>query len=144
MAFDITSYILGKKSGGGGGNPNSVQTITGTAVNPFGDGNIDYYTNLAKAIQNKTATVIVHMGTAQILGTDIDMYIDSAGTATFHGRYAFLPTPSNYMAFEAQWDRINELYYLRAVSKESGFVDGSEYASVIQTVTTIIWHPLPE
>ena len=130
-------------SGGGGGNPNYVQTITGTAMNPFGDGNRDYYSNLANAIQNKTATVIVHMGTAQILGMDIDMYIDSAGTATFHGRYAFLPSETNYMAFEAEWDRLNETYYLSSVSKASGFVDGSAYAAMIQTVTTIIWHPLP-
>ena len=140
--FDIA--VAKKLSGGSGGsNPNRVETITGTAMNPFGDGNLDYYSNLANAIQNKTATVIVHMSTERILGMDIDMYIDSMGTATFHGQYAFLPTDANYMAFNAQWDKINETYYLHAVSKASGFVDGSEYASVIQTVTTIIWHPMP-
>ncbi len=125
-------------------NPNRVETITGTAVNPFGNGNRDYYVNLARAIQNKNATVIVHLGTTQILGKDIDMYIEISGTATFNGRYAFLPTDTNYMAFNAQWDKINETYYLHAVSKASGFVDGSEYAGTIQTVTRIIWHPLPE
>lgn len=128
---------------GGGENPNHVQTITGTATNPFGDGNIDYYANLSQAIQNKTATVIVHMGTAQILGIDLDMYIDSIRNAIFHGRYAFLPSDTNYMAFEAEWDRVNETFYLHSVSKESGYVDGSAYSGVIQTVTTIIWHPLP-
>lgn len=130
-------------SGGGGGNPNYVQTITGTAINPFGEGNRDYYSNLAQAIQNKTATVIVHMCTEQILGVDLDMYIDSLGTATFHGRYAFLENDTNYKAFEAEWDRINQTYHLHMISKAMGFVDGSEYAGVIQTVTTIIWHPLP-
>ena len=139
-----TGYIDGEYVEFGGENPNHVQTITGTATNPFGDGNIDYYTNLAQAIQNKTATVIVHMGTAQILGIDLDMYIDSIGAATFHGRYAFLPSDTNYMSFEAEWDRINETSYLHSVSKESGYVDGSAYSAGIQTVTTIVWHPLPK
>lgn len=144
--MDLFDIVVAKKlsgGGGGGSNPNYVEIISGTAMNPFGDGNLDYYSNLAKAIQNKTATVIVHMGTEQILGMDIDMYIDSAGAATFNGRYAVLRTDTNYMAFYAQWDKIKKTYHLHMVSKASGFVDGSEYAGVIQTVTTIIWHPMP-
>lgn len=142
--YDVTQYAEALVAvAGGGSNPNRVETITGTATNPFGNGNLDYYKNLAEAIQNKTATVIVHMGTAQILGMDIDMHIDSWDTATFDGQYAFLPDDTNYMAFYAEWNRINGTYYLHSVSKASGFVDGSEYAGVIQTITTIIWHPLP-
>ena len=126
---------------GGGGNPNTVQTITGTVSDPFGDVDVN---ELINAITSNNATVYVEVDTTVLSGgiylmcgvqdyTSIRFYYVDSGS---QGGHALLGSYNEH--------GLEFMYLLTASDDGTGSVtDIMSYASIVTTTLTIIWHPLP-
>lgn len=137
MAFDITSYILGKKSGGGGSNPNTVQTVTGTMANPWGD--VDFEAiRAALATGNASATMDIQ---SDVLNIHATLFL-TADVNNITASCGYVDT-TNYYAFTGIFPIGGTAPTLYLYSKNAGYVDGSAYASIINSTLTITWHPMP-
>lgn len=140
--LDPVSYKLGQAAGGGGGNPNYVETITGTLANPWGE--IDAG-NLANEIANNNANAeIAWDATAIGVGTDRSpLYTGNDGIQLLV-RTSRIGEPTDYAALDIAWlTSDGELASAHALTSGAGYVDLQGYASLITTVLTIIHHPLP-
>lgn len=137
MAFDITSYILGKKSGGGGSNPNTVQTVTGTMANPWGDVGFEA---IRAALATGNASAIMDIQ-SDVLSIDTTLFL-TAGVDNITASCGHVDT-TNYFAFTGIFPTGDGAPTLRLYTKNAGYVDGSAYASIINSTLTITWHPMP-
>jgi hypothetical protein len=130
---------------GGGGNPNRVQTVTGTLAQPFGD--YDLYESLLDAITNENASAqleFVFNNTPQRLPL-----LPNVGSPGLIGSTAQISEVA-YAAAHAHWsDPVQgeyRLVFAKMVGTATGgqIVDISAMAPSISSALTIIWHPLPE
>lgn len=147
---------LAKGFSGGGGNPNRVQTITGTLDDPWGDVGFDAlfealpHYNDDDTITARNATAIIKIdGTALGMGSaklplrsydgGLRKFINGDGISTWD--YGFLAAVSSW-----EKDGIYEANIYTGSSQDWTYTktDVEEYASVIPTTLTIIWHPLPD
>lgn len=128
----------------GGGNPNRVETITGTMADPWGD--FDHQ-ELFDALSNNNASCRL-VADLTVLGmTDLEPLLYANEYETSPNAYSSGATIGNaeqYSCYQAIWGYINgDLTYFSGVF--SGvYQDLSVYASSIPTTLTIIWHPLPD
>lgn len=144
MSFDPVSYLLGTKAGGGGGNPNYVETITGTLANPWGD---KEYAGLIADIDSNAVTAIMVATVPGGGGTSLPfslVTIDSSirGSGAFYN-YTNLDGPSLNEAFAVTWDDDGTLHYA-VITQGGADTDITAYASLATTTLTIIHHPLPD
>lgn len=133
----------------GGGNPNRVETITGTLASPFGDLGSEFsealLSNNANALLGVDATALgfgtivyplLATGSEQIIAVITNIQDDSCNDS------------------EARW-AINHLgdftlTYAYWVSAEVDYdppvlvTNLMDYATLLPTTLTIIWHPLPD
>lgn len=130
---------------GGGGNPNRVQTVTGTLAQPFGD--YDLYESLLDAITNGNASAQL-----EFVFNDTPQKLPLLPNVGSHGLIGSSASISDvaYGAASALWsDPVQggyRLVFARMVGTETGgqIVDISSMAPGISSTLTIIWHPLPE
>lgn len=126
----------------GGGNPNYVETVTGTAANPWGDVSLDVLTD---AILAGNATVYIKVdGSALDLGTQ-EYYVQNRGIADGYlpfGACGF--RNNNWMAGLLIYNIINKGLSTSKILFNNVTTDLAPYASLIPTEITIIHHPLPE
>lgn len=129
---------------GGGGNPNRVQTVTGTLAQPFGD--YDLYESLLDAITNGNASaqlefvfndvpqklpIVPNVGTSGLTGSATQIYEQAYGAS----RVLWTPDQDGYgIAFA----------YMVGTETGNQIVDISSMAPGISSTLTIIWHPLPD
>jgi hypothetical protein len=127
-------------SGGGGGNPNTVQTVTGTLSNMFGNVDLD---ELEDALSTLNATAYVEIDASALGAGMIHGYMQvNTETHLFYvGGSALLPTLSASTAYYVEWGA-GALNRARMLSN-GNIVDISSYGSTINTTMTIVWHPLP-
>lgn len=151
-------YFLKKAaSGGGGGNPNRVQTVNGTLANPFGTMSTEEIEEVVSALPNHDDADTAWNATAflELDGTGI-------GVGKGYGylwRFGITSTVSDGLSGSSTsmqgylgiWDFDAENSYsaeeLEMYSIEGGtgtVADMLQYAEYIPTTLTIIWHPLPE
>ena len=129
--------------GGGGGNPNTVQTITGTLDDPWGDVDFD---ELSEALQSGNATAIIEAdATALGFGT-ITCYITGYfGGSPERNRNVISDGSPNAeggtTAYSVSWtaDEISVFTIFAAGT----YTNALDYATLVPTTLTIIWHPLP-
>ncbi len=141
----------------GGGNPNRVQTITGTLADPWGDVGFDALYE-ALPLYNNDNSIVVRNATAIMLidGTELGMgvaklplhsVIDSNSTEFIIGD-GFSFVTAGFLACESGWERdgLYSAYVISGSSQDNSYTDTDvkEYASLIPTTLTIIWHPLPD
>lgn len=119
-------------------NPNSVQTVVGTAADPWGD--IDFAT-LRTALEANDASATLTIEQNQITGDAMALMLSKNGDFIL-GEHANVG-PTQYSAFYGLWANIGVIS-LYINSTNTGFVDGTEHASMLPTTLTVIWHPLPE
>lgn len=146
MSFDPVSYLMGSKngSGGGGGNPNYVETIEGTLFSPFGNYTRD---DLLSGIDagEITAILTVSLGgkeyvmpgqrNAKALSFSRLVRADS-GT----GGSAYLAAVS--ITYDPHGFNTNTSSYCN--SSGSWTIIGREAAKEISCTLTIIHHPMPD
>ena len=129
---------------GGGGNPNRVQTVTGTLAQPFGDYNL--YESLLDAVTNGNASAQL-----DFVFNDVPMQLQvgpNVGSPGLLGSMASIRAQA-YDAASIFWSDLDQGVYGVAIARMVGsathgtIVDISEMASSISSTLTIIWHPLP-
>lgn len=152
--LDTESFLLGIATGGGGdgGNHNYVETIEGTAFNPFGEMTDSDLAELRAAINSNLATVLLYLD-----GSSIGM---PAGTLTVGPRtdtdqepYRFWfnaitnmgESINDFQAIAILYDKTQGTFGLLSgrVANGGNVIDLTAYASRIPTALTIIHHPLP-
>ena len=137
--FDIAvaSKLAG---GGGGGNPNTIQTVSGTAANPFG--NIDKVALNAALLSNQ-ATVKMELDFTVLGAGTVSAYIKGVDTSRYDNAFelsvgdAFVKS-----AGSMSWDDDGNILMLY-MSQGDTSTNIKSYASNVPTSMTIIWHPLP-
>lgn len=128
----------------GGGNPNYVETITGTLANPFDDYNI---TELAASanIDNSVNMYLVADATAIGLGVYPLSWLkplnDSDNGILYFGA-SYLPLSGNNLVADVHYSSTG--LSLARIMIGTTISDMSPYAEAIVTTLTIIHHPLPE
>lgn len=162
MAFDVTSYLLGRNSsgGGGGGNPNRVEVFHGTMQFPLND--LVKEKQLYDGIRDGSATATVKYDFS-VLGVEAEIPIltlTQSFPETFYGQYRF----ACYFESNADMNAVlmalgiaynygplaNDVYEDQRFYFSGGtaclhneYVNISSYASIIPCVLTIYWHPMP-
>lgn len=129
------------ENGGTGGNPNIVETITGTLDDPFGDYTI---AELVEAISSNNATVkmAVSMGSSEgsfpiSANVQFTQLYASECNISVSGGSATVPTAVFF-------SYVDGTGLTRADAILSGqYTSLVPQAAYITTETTIIWHPLP-
>ena len=134
--YDVA--VARKLSGGGGGNPNYVQTITATAENPCVGINAN---SLYVALLANNASAKITL-TNTNLGIFVQMPISTDGISLVASQINSV----GMSGFEALWDAgASEATASRLVMINNGqTVDGTAYASMITSELVMTWHPLPE
>lgn len=120
-------------------NPNSVQTVTGTLENPWGD--IDY-AELRDAMYAHNASAYLDIN-ASALGFGVISSRPSATEEYIYTNGATLTgTVQNSTAFSVAWN--SEGFNDGRMLAGGNIVDLSSYKDALTTTLTVIWHPLPE
>lgn len=143
-----TGYIDGEYVEFGGGNPNHVQTITGTVATPVGEeGSPGLFASISEAIFNKNATakmsiaVGLQTGSAYLWGTSNGAQLQGVATVF---------DDDNFLTMRVVWNLVNgniQLGVFESIQGANGsyqVTDLKSMASNCPTELTIIWHPLPE
>lgn len=135
--FDIA--VARKLAGGGGGNPNTVQTVTGTLSNMFGTVDLD---ELEAALSTLNASAYVEIDASALGAGTIHGYMQvNTETHLFYISGSDIrSTLSESTAYYVVWGA-GELDRARMLSNEN-IVDISSYGSAINTTMTIVWHLL--
>ena len=147
--MDLFDIAVAKKfsGGGGGGNPNYVQTITGTAANPWGGIAKELHTAMVNGDASANITFVMGQQTLQV------PLVNNIGTAGFIIRYGnYFPSAGNIFEFYATWFfdddtsdiiRLYDAYVIEGSDGSYTYTDYKNMTSMIQTTLTIVWHPLP-
>lgn len=137
-------YFAKEAAGGGGGNPNRVQTITGTLADPWGD--LDYQ-ELFDALSNNNAScrLVADLTALGMPNIETLLYANENEDApSAYSSGAVIGSSEIYECYQAIWHYVDgDLVRFGAVL--SGVYQNLlSYASAIPTTITIIWHPLPD
>jgi hypothetical protein len=118
-------------------NPNTKQTIVGTAANPWGD--VSYIT-LAAALCNGNAHAViqVQMGDTVVKSP----LLSNSGDLIYGGSASIGTTIAASGAAEFNWNANGSINYIRVMSGGQ-IQDYTAYAAAMQTGLTIYWHPMP-
>ena len=125
----------------GAGNPNTIQTVSGTLANPFGDINA---AELRTALLNKEATGYLTIDASALsAGTINGLLASNSELQTIYSNGANIYTSvETSTAYNVVWDLTKEL--LRAQMLSGGTIVAIEqYQDNIPTSLTVVWHPLP-
>jgi len=130
---------FGSGGGSGGGNPNTVQTITGTLDDPWGD--LDYAEFRAALIANEATAKIAADATSLGFGT-IEQPVQAGDNMSTFTDGCFIDG-ENITANDIRWDSTIGDLVTFAIFANGTVADAIQYASLVPTTLTIIWHPLP-
>ena len=141
--LDPVSYKLGQAAGGGGGsgNPNYVETITGTLANPWGEKS---YSELVDGIVNLDASVTLIVDATSI-GYDEYLLSVARGEAIMAGQLPLMScgySDGDWSAVYAFFTSNGTLYQAMALSNGQT-LDMTQYAALLPTTLEIVHHPLP-
>ena len=143
-----TGYIDGEYVEFGGGNPNRVQTITGTVAAPTGeDDSGNLFALISEAIFNKNATATMSITVGQETGW---AYLLGSSSGTQLQGCATKFSTDGFQTLRVIWNLLGgniSLGVFKSIQGENGayqVTDLTSMASMCTTELTIIWHPLPE
>lgn len=128
----------------GGGNPNSVQVIKGTAAVPFGI----YAASIEQGLANGNCSGKIELdGTALGLGTiTLNLRSNSGGIQADALSVGTSNCDGTYVVWASNLDFAILIACVFVADTEGPTVtitDMSEHASQIPTTLTIYWHPMP-
>ena len=136
----------------GSSNPNTIETITGTVDNPFGNLTKEQLMTLRNDINANQATIYIEVDASLI---SFGKFILTCGPRTddtftfwFNGISAATENLSDWNCVVLSyynWNNLDNIFSFHARAIINGSVrDMSAYGAYITTVLTIIHHPLPE
>lgn len=126
---------------GGGGNPNSKKTVTGTLAEPFGD--IDL-ADLCAKLQTMDATAYLSVN-ASSLGQGTLESRPYADSTRFRTNAATMSnTVANTKAYGFDWNISSKELTFANVQNNNQMLDIMSYASGLTTTLTVIYHPISE
>lgn len=123
-----------------GGNPNSVQTVTGTLANPWG--NIDY-AELRDALYAYNASAILDIDASALHVGHIISRPGASQTNIYTNGADVGNTVQASSAYEIAWTSDGEYAFASMIANDA-IVSLDNYKNSLTTTLTIIWHPLPE
>lgn len=130
---------------GGGGNPNYVETITGTLANPFGDYTSSQLAYMAN-VENSINMFLVVDGSVLGMGVyPLSMLkpLNSGDNSTLFFGASYLPdNAEHYMVADVEYQ--SGLKRARMMVGGNTITDVMSYSSHITTTLTIIHHPMPD
>lgn len=140
MSFDPISYAMGVRAGGGGGgNPNYVETVEGTLANPWGSVEPEaLYTELA----DNAASILL---TASIGSNTVTLPIVADTTFSRFKAVTAADNNEGVDTYIAGYDESGTLLtFVRATAlSDSGSIDNLiSLAFAVPVTLTIIHHPL--
>ena len=143
--MDLFNLAVARKlsSGSGGGNPNTVKTITGTVASPWG--NIDT-SELYTAIANGNATAKIIIDGSAVGAGNIEAFFNARNDFIFFnggnigstGEYA-----TRVGAYVVSYNAINGELMTMDMAQNGTVASMVSYASMLPTSLTVIYHPLP-
>lgn len=138
--LDVESFLLGIAAGGGGGNPNYVETIKGTMANPWGEAD---YVQLVSDVASNNATVYISVPSMS-LSFDAYLVVDADNTFIVSGADFSVvgDVPSLKLAARASYTSVGALSRL-LMWQNGTTVDVTDQLSGAETDLTIIHHPMP-
>lgn len=146
--MDLFDVVVAKKlSGGSGGNPNRVQTITGTVATPIGgDNSGNLFALISEAIFNNTATAKMSITAGQQTGW---AYLSGNNSGNLLMGYASMVNDDSFLTMKVAWNLaggsiiISDFKSIQGADGSYQVTDLMSMASMCTTELTIIWHPLP-
>ena len=116
---------------------NTVQTVTGTVGDPFGD--IDY-TTLRDALKNDEATAKISF---TYLTYNVSFFLRADNE--IYGNTAFIDARNDvYLAAFATWHEFDYLEaYMVGTQTQNTIVDATATVGSLTSTLDVIWHPLP-
>lgn len=143
-----TGYINGEYVEFGGGNPNYVQTITGTVAAPTGeDDSGNLFASISEAVFNKNATAKMSITVGQQTGW---AYLLGSNNGALLQGYASLVNANSFLTMKVVWNlaggniTVGDFESIQGANGSYQVNDLKSMASMCTTELTIIWHPLPE
>ena len=120
-------------------NPNSVETITGTLANPWGE---KTPVNLFSGAKSGDLTMLMDVDATAIGGATFHVVFYPFGTTNGFGLFVASSQLSNSVGVFAEYADSGVMEVAYGLQNGS-ILDYSPYASTISTTLTIIYHPLP-
>ena len=130
----IEQYLAYIAENGGGGNPNTQQTIQGTMANPWGD---VIYSDLAAALYNGNAHANMRSASGNL------PLLSNNGRSIYVSNASIGATIADSAATEVIWDDNGSVNYIHIIAGDQ-YQDYTAYVAEIQTNLTIYWHPMPD
>lgn len=129
----------------GGGNPNSVQTITGTLADPFGTMSNEEFYSFCNAYYTGAASALLVIDGSGLGADDITLSLDPRyNEPTFCSSYISSDTVNcGYVSYFGNRSFSPFLESAKGYTTDGGIVEYEQYATLLPTTLTIIWHPLP-
>lgn len=146
MSFSPEAFCMAKvSSGGGGGNPNSIQTYTGTAAN-LCEMTFAEYEALNNAVNNTNgAHFEITLDVSALAGSTLIIKASSISTREAYGMKFMYADLFNQLCANGDIGfGSGELRVDALISYVLGEInDMTEYVEYIPTTLTIYWHPMP-
>ena len=139
-----TGYIDGEYVEFAGGNPNRVQTITGTVAD-LGI-QADLFALISEGIIHNNVTAIMAITVGEQTGS-VDLGAGNEGTQLYGVASAF--NDDNFLTMRVIWNLFNgniivgNFESIQGANNAYQVTDLKSMASMCTTELTIIWHPLP-
>lgn len=132
--LDTESFLLGIAAGGGGGNPNYVETISGTVANPWGAAN---YQELINGISSNELTVAMTIGDTSLNATVVNGILFSAALFDLPGDTKL------YLGVSVFYSTLDEGALTIAKANFGTGGGWGDLPSAMPTTLSIIHHPMP-
>lgn len=124
------------ENGGGGGNPNTQQTITGTVANPWG--NVSYSKLVAALYRNDAHATIAF----DFNGTDVKVLLTSTGSNVYGSAATMGDDVAGSLSVVLSWSAIGEIAFAEAIMGGQ-IQDLISYTPGLTSYLNIYWHPMP-
>ena len=132
--FDV---LLLRKFDGGGGNPNTQQTIVGNVANPWGD--VDY-TQLVAALASGDAHATIAF---EFNGMGVMMPLASNGYNVYGSAATIGEDVASSLSAVLKWHSTGPIAIAKAIT--GGQLQNMiSYTPRLVSSLTIYWHPMPE
>jgi len=134
--------ILDKIDGGGGGNPNYVETIEGTLANPWGG--VDTLA-LHQSVRSGDATVKLGFDATELGFGPVEVLMSPfvPDAIVFSGVMLTGTNVQSWVALTINYELDGTLAII-LVLRNGTVTNMSQYATNLSTVLTVIHHPLPD